>query len=316
MGAFHLEAARRLKNGETEDYYKGDLSEHIRRLQICGVCDIHPDAYQQRELKDVPFYTQWLDLLCQQHPQLAVIATPTKTHFEIGKQALEHGAHCLIEKPLTSDFQECQTLFNTASTHGCRLLAGHVERYNPVTIKLRSLMEKDNLKLDNYRFTRSQKLPERIADDIIVDKLIHDLDLALYLFGSVVEVKVISSQKIDNRIVEAEIELQHHQGTTGRLFVSWLTNSNEKIRQVWMRSSDNTIITGDFVAKKLEMNNRPVQCGVRGWIQPVNNQIKDQLADFLAYCLEPRSDIPPPLLSPEEIKNAIHIIDEVHQLNN
>lgn len=314
MGSFHVEAAKRLQAGETEDYYKGDLAEQVRRLQVSGVCDVKEKKNCQHNLAGIPLYNDWRELLSQQRPHLAIIATPTRTHFELGKQALGADVHCLIEKPLTTDMPECEELFSTASLHGCRLLAGHVERYNPVTIKLHSFLSGGSLKVDNYRFDRIQKLPERIPDDIVVDKLIHDLDISLYLFGPAADIQLVSCKRSRGRIVETEVELTHRQGTTGRLFVSWLTDSDQKQRQVRMQTVDGKNITGDFVDKELEINGEPTPCGVEGWIQPVNNQIKDQLTDFFAYCMEPRPDIPPPLLSPEEIKEAIRIIDKVRHL--
>ncbi|MGA0334223.1 MAG: hypothetical protein ACO3NW_09740 [Kiritimatiellia bacterium] len=73
-------------------------------------------------------------------------------------------------------------------------------------------------------------------------------------------------------------------------------------------------ISGDFLGKTLSIAGVEVTCGVQGWISPVNNQIKDQLADFLAYCLEPVEGIPPPLLSSGEMLESIRVIEHIRSL--
>lgn len=314
MGEIHMKAAAFLQAGVSEDYYKSDLPRQIRRLTICAACDPNPE--KQHEFPTCPFYRSWADLLRDQTPRLAIIASPSESHFALARQALEAGIHTLVEKPITRTLEECRTLIKCADAHGCRVQAGHVERYNPVAVKLHSLITGQKLRIRSYRFERSQPLPERIPDDIVTDKLIHDLDLAIYFFGPVSKTNTLDRRRVDGRIVEIEIQLEHDAGTTGRLFVSWLVEAKgAKRRQVRMRTGDGETISGDFVGKSLSIAGVEVTCGVRGWIAPVNNQIKDQLADFLAYCLEPDPGIPPPLLSREEMLASIHIIEQIRSQN-
>jgi len=308
MGAVHLQAIASLRKGGAEIYYKSDLPRHIRRLELCGVCDTDPG--KQRHHPDVSFYRNWGDLLRERKPHLAVIASPTRSHFDLAEQALRAGVHTLVEKPIASTHSEVQTLVDLADANGCRVQAGHVERYNPVAIKLHSLMRTGDLRIRSYRFERTQPLPGRIPDDILTDKLIHDLDLALYLFGSIQNVHPRSCRVVEGRIMEVEIHLEHHNGAAGSLFVSWLVaDEAPRHRRVSLQSDKNDQIQGDFIAKQLWMNGRRLDCGVRGWISPTNNQIKDQLADFLAYCLEPVPGVPPPLLSRQEMLESIRIIE-------
>jgi len=308
MGAVHLQAVGSLRKGSAEIYYKSDLPRHIRRLELCGVCDADPG--KELLYPGIPFYPSWGDLLRGQNPHLAIIASPTRSHVDLALQSLGAGVHTLVEKPITTTLSECQNLIELADANGCRVQAGHVERYNPVAIKLHSLLAKGDLRVRSYRFERSQPLPGRIPDDILTDKLIHDLDLALYLFGSIRRVHLLSSREVAGRLMEVEIHLEHHNGATGTLFVSWLVAENApKHRRVILQSDKNDEIQGDFIEKQLWMNGRRLDCGVRGWIEPSNNQIKDQLADFLAYCLEPVPGVSPPLLSRQEMLESIRIIE-------
>ena len=115
-------------------------------------------------------------------------------------------------------------------------------------------------------------------------------------------------------MVEADIQITHLSGIIGTLFVSWrVADEKLKCRSVSMICNDGERIEGDFVAKSLTVGGEPVECGVQDWIAPVNNQLKDQLADFLAYCLNPSPDFPPPLLSPQEIRETICLIEELKE---
>ncbi len=311
MGGYHIEAARRLQAGDSEEYYKADLPRQIRRLEVCAVCDT--DSDRRLAFQCCPGYEEWDELLQKkQRPQLAVIATPTTTHFRLARQALAAGVHCLVEKPLVTTSRECNELMRLADANGCRLLAGHVERYNPVAIKLHELLRAGELTIAEYAFQRTQPHPARIPDDIVTDKLIHDLDLALYLFGGIDRIELLNCRSRHGQAAEVEVGLTHASGLPGRLLVSWLVSEGAgKCRRVRLRTDSGRELYGDFVGKTLRLDNQAVDCGVKGWIAPVNNQIKDQLADFLAYCLEPAPGIPPPLLSPDEILAAVGIIEKV-----
>lgn len=315
MGGIHIKAAAFLQAGLSEDYYKSDLPQQIKRLTLCAVCD--RDPAKQKEFPSYPFYRNWEELLQNQKPHLAIIASPSRSHFALALQALEAGVHTLVEKPITPTLKACQTLLKCADTNGCRVQAGHVERYNPVAIKLHALITGQTVAIRNYRFERSQPLPERIPDDIITDKLIHDLDLAIYFFGPVTKTEILRCIRVDKRIIELEVQLQHATGTSGILFVSWrVATPDAKRRQVQMQTAHGENIFGDFVAKTLAIAGVQVTCGVQGWIAPVNNQIKDQLADFLAYCLDPAPGIPPPLLSREEMLASIQILESIRSASH
>jgi len=184
MGAYHLQAIQRLASGESEKYYKAGLDIQIEKLELCGLCD--PDPSKARSIApNIPAFTDWANLLADCSPDLAVIASPTSTHFDLAMQTLESGVHTFVEKPLVTTLKEFNPLVKTAVAQGCRLMSGHIERYNPVAMKLRSMLASAEICAESYRFQRSQLHVARISDDIVTDKIIHDLDLAQYFFGTI-----------------------------------------------------------------------------------------------------------------------------------
>jgi UDP-N-acetylglucosamine 3-dehydrogenase len=310
MGGYHVRAIRQLAAGAAESYYKAGLAEQVCKLELCGLCD--PDAGKRIEVSgDVAVFENWQDLLETARPDLAVIASPTATHFELTKQALNAGVHTMVEKPMVTSSAEFRQLAALAAEQGCRLMSGHVERYNPVAIKLRMLLAEENLAATGYRFQRTQPHDPRIHDDIVTDKIIHDLDLAQYFFGPVCDFELLDFKRVGGQAQETAVRLRHGSGVEGTLFVSWLLPDVWPCREVRIACENGDSLVGDFYRKQLLRNGQPVSCSVPCWVKPDNNQIKDELADFVAWCMVPDPELPyfEPLLQPTEIERSVEIIE-------
>jgi predicted dehydrogenase len=311
MGAFHVKALGQLANGESEAYYKSGLRQQVVKVRPCAFCDLEPARAQA--LGEAPVFQDHLELLEATHPDIAIIATPSHSHYPLAMATLNAGVHTFVEKPATLQVTQWEALVALANRNQLRLMAGHVERYNPVAIKIHSLLKAGGLNVTGYTFTRSQPPDLRIPDDIVSDKLVHDLDLAMFFFGPVASHSVINCKHIAGQTRELTLRLTHRNGLQGELFVSWLQTGPGRIRECRCRTAESGDLRGDFVAKQLMINATPVECAVPNWVKPDNNQIKDELADFVGYCLEPDPALPPiqPLLSPAEVGSAIAIIEQV-----
>ncbi|WP_419172739.1 Gfo/Idh/MocA family protein [Halobacteriovorax sp.] len=113
----------------------------------------------------------------------AVIATPTSYHYEIAKSLLENGKHVFCEKPVTVTVEEAKELKELASKAGVKLQVGHSERCHQVWERLEEFGEivKNN---SVATIVRNSPFKGRAADvGVVEDLMIHDLDLALMLFG-------------------------------------------------------------------------------------------------------------------------------------
>jgi predicted dehydrogenase len=114
----------------------------------------------------------------------ASIATPTNTHFEIGRELLGRGKHLLVEKPIADNTAHASELAELAAARNLVLQVGHVERFNPVL----GALEK---RLTNPRFIEAHRLspyPNRSTDiGVVLDLMIHDLEIILHLVRSPVQ---------------------------------------------------------------------------------------------------------------------------------
>jgi len=113
-----------------------------------------------------------------------IISTPTSTHFQMAMEAIEAGKHVFIEKPLAATSEEGGKILEAARDKGIVLACGLIERFNPAFTVADSLVKKDRALIINIK--RESPLPERITDaSVVLDMMIHDLDLALKMTGSV-----------------------------------------------------------------------------------------------------------------------------------
>ena len=114
--------------------------------------------------------------------EAVTIAVPTQAHAEIGLRALRHGVPVLMEKPLASTLTEADELIAAAQRQGVQLQVGHIERYN------RALRAAERY-LDGPRYIESLRLapfqPRGTDVAVVLDLMIHDLDLVLHLTRSV-----------------------------------------------------------------------------------------------------------------------------------
>ena len=130
----------------------------------------------------------------------AVVAVPTERHHEIASACLEAGLHVLVEKPIAVDLPQSDALIRLARAKGRVLQVGHVERCNAAFHALAERMRRP-LFIDAERLSGFK---QRGADvDVILDLMIHDLDLALALAGS--EVSALSACGF--RVLTPEIDI-------------------------------------------------------------------------------------------------------------
>jgi len=114
----------------------------------------------------------------------ASIATPTNAHFSIARDLLARGKHLLIEKPITEKTSDARDLAEIAAEKRLVLQVGHVERFNPVLSALEQ-------RLTHPRFIEAHRLspyPNRSTEiGVVLDLMIHDLEIILHLVNSTVE---------------------------------------------------------------------------------------------------------------------------------
>ncbi len=164
----------------------------------------------------------------------ATIATPTPTHFEIGKFLLERGKHVLVEKPITENTADARALSQLAHHRGLVLQVGHIERFNPVLSALEG-------KLNHPRFIESHRLspyPARSTEiGVVLDLMIHDLEIILHLVRSPLKsVDAVGVPVLSRGEDIANARLRFENGCVANITVSRI--SPEKLRKIRVFQQD------------------------------------------------------------------------------
>jgi len=106
------------------------------------------------------------------------IVTPTPTHYALAARAIRSGKHVFLEKPATQTVQQGLRLLRLAQQHGVVVQVGHVERFNPAYLALKDMALRP-LFIESHRLAAFQPRGAEVA--VILDLMIHDLDLVLHL---------------------------------------------------------------------------------------------------------------------------------------
>jgi predicted dehydrogenase len=150
--------------------------------------------------------------------QAAVIAVPTNLHHEVTRACLEKGIHVLVEKPLAATLEEADDLVALATQQSVVLQVGHVQRYSNAFQALARRVDKA-LYIDAERLAGFKQRGAEV--DVILDLMIHDLDLALSLARSdVSHVSACGFRVLTNDIDIASARIEFHSGCVADLSAS------------------------------------------------------------------------------------------------
>jgi predicted dehydrogenase len=164
-------------------YHHARILREVPGAEMAGVYDDDPARLEKvsAELGVRAFRTR--DELLES-VDAAVIAVPTTAHAEVALAAIDAGVHLLIEKPIAHTLAEAEAIVDAAAARGLVVATGHVERFN-------GALRACEPYLDDPRFIESHRLapfnPRGTDVAVVLDLMIHDIDLVLSLAGRGVE---------------------------------------------------------------------------------------------------------------------------------
>lgn len=177
-----------------------------------------------------------------------VVATPTRTHYKIAKEALEHGKHVLVEKPLCLTVIEGEELVKLARQYGGVLMVGQVFLFHNGILKLKEFLEFGDLgKIYYIGSTRTNLGPIRQDVNAVYDLASHDISILNFLLGSCpYEVSAVGEAFLQNGVEDiAFISLRYPNDVLARIHASWL--DPRKVREITI-VGDKKMVTWDDLA--------------------------------------------------------------------
>ncbi|MEC9281103.1 MAG: Gfo/Idh/MocA family oxidoreductase [Bdellovibrionota bacterium] len=163
------------------------------------------------------------------------IAAVTQMHYELAKLFLENNIHVLVEKPITAASSQGQELCELAKKNSLKLQVGHIERFNPA---LQSVKEKLRAKPLFIEVHRLAPFKPRATDvDVVLDLMIHDIDVILSLVDSPVkEVKAVGVPVLTKAVDIANARLEFESGTICNLTASRVSQSAQRKFRVFQEA--------------------------------------------------------------------------------
>ena len=223
------------------------LLKESKKYELIGFYD--PSSENAKNVADEFGYTSFnsVDELIDA-VEVIDIVTPTLSHFDCAKKAIEKGCHIFVEKPIAKTVLEAEAIRTLASKHQVKGQVGHVERFNPAFIAVKD-------KINNPMFIETHRLAEfnpRGTDvPVVLDLMIHDIDIILSVVQS--PVKHISASGVSvvsetPDIANARIEFKN--GCVANLTASRISLKNMRKTRFFQKDA---YISVDFLEKKCEV---------------------------------------------------------------
>lgn len=237
------------KLGELHLKLLKELALERRDISIAGIYDQNTMRLREMSVRYKVHAFESLDAL-KETCQAVILAASTSAHFDLAKPLLERGIHLFIEKPITATLAQADALIELEQKHGAKIQVGHIERFNPALVAAEPY-------LGEPLFIAAERLSgfsKRVTDvSVVLDLMIHDIDLILSLVKSEVRSVVASGASVFSKELDiANARLEFHNGTVATVTASRISRS--KVRKMrFFCQNPNSYASLDLSSGKAEI---------------------------------------------------------------
>jgi predicted dehydrogenase len=279
----------------------------IPEAELIGVVDSDKTRCQEvaAQTKCQPFYHHQ-DLLGL--VKAVSIAVPTLSHYGVTKDSLVAGVDVLLEKPITATVQEAQELNALAKEKGAIFQIGHLERFNGALAAMNGVLQ-NPLLIEAYRL--SPFSGRGIDVDVVLDLMIHDIDIILSIVGSEIErVEAVGMPFYSPHIDMAHACLIFKSGCVAHISASRI--AQERSRKMVILQKD-SCLSVDYMKQSLTITPREREGIEVDEAARENDPMEKQVKAFLRSC----RDRTTPLVTGEDgqraLEVAIQIVDVINK---
>jgi predicted dehydrogenase len=209
-----------------------DKLKEMEGVTLCGLIDADQRSLEEASKKHTaPRFRDHKQVLPL--ADAALIATPTETHYAIAKDCLQRGIHVFMEKPITATAQEAEELIALARAKHLVLQVGHLERFSPAFAQALNYI-KEPMFIEAQRISM---FTGRSTDiDVIMDLMIHDIDLVLSIAGSkVTDVRAQGTPVVTEKIDVANARIEFEGGCVASLTASRASKRKERTFKIFQK---------------------------------------------------------------------------------
>tara|TARA_Y100000768_G_scaffold388339_1_gene383664 strand:- start:10884 stop:11810 length:927 start_codon:yes stop_codon:yes gene_type:complete len=250
-----------------------------RYANVVAVVDINNNNLNNIEPKKVFKTTNYKDLV--DVVDAVSIVTPTTTHYKIAKFFLENKIHVLLEKPMTETVSQAKKLNIIAKKNKCVFQIGHLEQFNPAIRKLKS----DFIEPQFIEVHRLCKFNPRANDvDVVLDLMIHDIDIVLSLINKKIKRLSVSGKNIITNLTDiANVRIEFHNNIVANLTASRISTKNERKMRIF---SDNSYYSIDFINNELKrlIKKKNNTFKTYSYKYDKSDSLNDEIKNFINTC--------------------------------
>jgi len=259
------------------------ILSYLEEAELKAVADIDfKKALEIGNRHGVNYYQNYEDMFDE--IDAAIVATPTSEHFSISKTLMENGKAVLVEKPITATVKQAEDLVALAKDKGIIFQVGHLERFNPAVEAVEDL-------ISDPKFVEVQRLGSfsaRSLDiDVVLDLMIHDLDIILALINDeVLNIKASGIHVLSDKIDIANARLEFKSGCVATLTASRVHQGKVRKLRIFEPTSYYSIDYIDQEVKIFPLNGR--QTDIKTLKIKKEEPLRKELKNFLNCITEGR----------------------------
>ena len=299
--------------------------KNLQGVELVGVYDVFPEAAKAAaEAYNIKAFSSMEEVAA--NVDAVSVVTTSVTHADVGEFFMNHGIHCMMEKPLATTEEGCMRLINAAKNNNVVLMVGHIERFNPAVEQMSKLLS-DTTKIRSMTAQRMSAASGRITDvDVSMDLMIHDVEVVQSLMKSpVVNVQAASVKTKESPLGKDYITalLEFENGATANLTASRITQSRVRTLTV---TTDTNYIDMDFINQSINVHTQGrmpyvnqeeipdwMNYGLKGSVEqlfiPTNQPLQAELAYFVK-CVNGEAT---PRVGGEQALAALRVIWEIQE---
>ena len=285
---------------------------HLEGVELVGVADIEKERAEEvagklASLAPVEAYGSYKELLGK--VDAVSVVTPTGTHLPIGMDFLSNGIDVLMEKPMAMTSLEAEELIGAAKKSGAVLQIGHLERFNGAVVALKD-RHIAPMFIEAHRLSG---FPDRGTDvDVVLDLMIHDIDIILNLVNSeIIGVEASGVPIISSKVDIANARLKFQNGCVANVTASRV--SLEPLRRLRIFQSD-AYISVDFAKQHISISTKEIDKSTGALsiaTEELDIERKDSLNEEIKSFIISCRDNKPPLVSGLDGKRALEVAQRI-----
>jgi predicted dehydrogenase len=208
--------------------YRDLQADPSQAVQFLGVADLDPERAQAVAKAFGTHAFASIDEMIAAWVRAVSVAVPTVSHLAVARRLMENGVDVLVEKPLATTVAEADELIQLAERHGRIAQAGHLERFNPAVRATVPLLTQPMF-FEVHRL--SVFTPRSLDVDVILDLMIHDLDVVLsFVKSPVKEIRAVGLPILSAKVDIANVRMEFESGCVANFTASRV--STERIRKL------------------------------------------------------------------------------------